>query len=92
MSWTTAGSQRDRSKLLATLASVVFGPKIRFLAGAVLLAGCIVWMHQNAMISQEHAQALVEAAKSGDLDCRTNARSLRRSPCEGKSRDADQAP
>ncbi len=59
---------RDRSNLLAKLASVVFGPKIRFLAGAALLAGCIVWMHQNAMISAEHAQALVEAAKTGDLN------------------------
>ncbi len=59
---------RDRTKLLVTLASVVFGPKIRFLAGAALLAGCMVWMHQNAMISEEHAQALVEAAKTGDLD------------------------
>ncbi len=59
---------RNRTKLLAKLASVAFGPKIRFLAGAVLLAGCIAWMHQNAMISAEHAKALVEAAKTGDLD------------------------
>ena len=59
---------RDRSNLLTKLASALFGPKIRFLAGAALLAGCIVWMHQNAMISAEHAQALVEAAKTGDLN------------------------
>jgi hypothetical protein len=41
---------------------------VRFLAGAALLAGCIAWMHQNAMISAEHAAALVEAAKAGDVE------------------------
>ena len=61
-------SPRDRTKLLALLAGVLFGPKLRFLAGAALLAACIAWMHQNAMISAEHAQALVEAARTGDLD------------------------
>jgi hypothetical protein len=54
--------------ILARVATVVLGPKIRFLAGAALLAGCIAWMHQNAMISAEHASAAVEAAKSGDLN------------------------
>ena len=36
----------------------LLGPKVRFLAGAALLAGCIAWMHQNAMISAEHAAGL----------------------------------
>ena len=58
---------RERTKLPAKLASIVLGPKVRFLAGAVLLAGSIAWMHQNAMISAEHASGLVEAARSGDL-------------------------
>jgi eukaryotic-like serine/threonine-protein kinase len=49
------------------MAHIVLGPKIRFLAGAALLAGCVAWMHQNAMISREHATALVEAAKVGNL-------------------------
>ncbi len=31
------------------------------------MAGCIAWMHQNAMISEEHAAALVAAAKAGDV-------------------------
>ena len=57
----------ERTNFLAKLASAVIGPKVRFLAGAALLAGCIAWMHQNAMISVEHASALVEAAKSGDM-------------------------
>jgi eukaryotic-like serine/threonine-protein kinase len=59
---------RDRTKVVTTLANMVCGPKIRFLAGAALLAGCIAWMHQNAMISAEHASALVEAARSGDMN------------------------
>jgi eukaryotic-like serine/threonine-protein kinase len=57
-----------RTGILKGVAGVVLGPKIRFLAGAALLAGCIAWMHQNAMISAEHASAAVEAVKSGDLN------------------------
>ncbi len=59
---------RDRNGIPAKLAGMVFGPKIRFLAGATLVAGSIAWMHQNALISSEHAKALVEAAKAGDID------------------------
>jgi hypothetical protein len=63
-----------RPGIIATIANVVLGPKIRFLAGAALLAGCIAWMHQNAMISTEHATAAVEAVKSGDVKAlRTHA-------------------
>jgi hypothetical protein len=60
--------ESDRAGILAKLAGMVLGPKIRFLAGACLLAGSIAWMHQNALISAEHANALVEAAKAGDID------------------------
>jgi hypothetical protein len=59
---------QTRTGILASAASMIVGPKIRFLAGAALLAGCIAWMHQNAMISAEHATAAVEAVKSGDLN------------------------
>jgi eukaryotic-like serine/threonine-protein kinase len=59
---------RQRSGILAKVATLVVGPKTRFLAGAALLAGCIAWMHQNAMISAEQASAAVDAAKSGDLN------------------------
>ncbi len=61
------GADRERKNILATMANIVLGPKIRFLAGAFLLAGCIAWMHQNALISREHAAALVDAARSGNL-------------------------
>ena len=46
---------RERPGIPAELLGMVLGPKIRFLAGAALLAGSIAWMHQNALISTEHA-------------------------------------
>ncbi len=60
-------ADRERVGLLARLANLVLGPKVRFLAGAALLAGCIAWMHQNAMISSDQAEAVVAAAKTGDV-------------------------
>ena len=63
-----AEPERERSNLVARAFTLLLGPKVRFLAGAALLAGCIAWMHQNAMISAEHAAALVEAAKTGDVE------------------------
>jgi eukaryotic-like serine/threonine-protein kinase len=59
---------RERSSLVGGAVTLLLGPKVRFLAGAALLAGCIAWMHQNSMISAEYATALVEAAKSGDVE------------------------
>ncbi len=59
---------RDRPRFLVGLANMIIGPKIRFLAGAALLAGCVAWMHQNAMISTEQATAIVDAAKAGDVE------------------------
>ena len=61
------GRDQKHPSILAGAANLVVGPKVRFLCGAALLAGSIAWMHQNAMLSQEHAIALVAAAKSGDL-------------------------
>ncbi len=63
-----ADAERERSNLVARAFTLLLGPKVRFLAGAALLAGCIAWMHQNAMISAEHAAALLEAAKTGDVE------------------------
>ena len=61
---------RERTNFLLKLANAVFGPKIRFLSAACgfLFRLYRLDAHQNAMISAEHAQALVEAAKTGDLD------------------------
>jgi eukaryotic-like serine/threonine-protein kinase len=57
----------ERSSVVPRVVNLVLGPNVRFLVGAALLAGCIAWMHQNAMISAEQAGALVEAAKAGDV-------------------------
>jgi hypothetical protein len=40
-----------------SLLDVVLGPRIRFLAGAALLAGCLLWMHQNGLLTREHLEA-----------------------------------
>ncbi len=53
---------------VAFLLGLLLGPKARFLAGAALVAGCLFWMHQNAMISSDRATAIVEAAKTGDVE------------------------
>jgi eukaryotic-like serine/threonine-protein kinase len=63
-----AEPEQERSNIAARAVTMLLGPKVRFLAGAALLAGCVAWMHQNAMISAEHAAALVEAAKTGDVE------------------------
>ncbi len=59
------------------LTRTVFGPRTRFLAGGVLLAGSLVWMHQNNLIqpeaiknagmnvSNDHEKALEDAQKIG---------------------------
>ena len=59
--------EEERSSLVVRLLELALGPKLRFLAGATLLAGCIAWMHQNAMITADQAGALVEAARAGDV-------------------------
>jgi eukaryotic-like serine/threonine-protein kinase len=57
----------SKGEIVERALALFVGPKVRFLLGAALLAGCIAWMHQNAMISEEHARALIAAAKAGDV-------------------------
>ena len=49
----------------AAIARAAFGPRARFLLGAVLLAGCLLWMHQNALIS---AREIREATLGATAD------------------------
>jgi serine/threonine protein kinase len=63
-----AAPDEERSSLVRRICTTLLSPKVRFLAGAALLAGCIAWMHQNAMISAEDAISLVEAARTGDVE------------------------
>ena len=61
---------------LAAVARVAFGPRARFLAGGVLLAGFLVWLEQNRIVSVDEAKRAVlsatedrekGAAEAGDL-------------------------
>jgi membrane protein implicated in regulation of membrane protease activity len=38
------------------------GPKLRFLVGALLMAGFLAWVHQNEIVTSEHLAQLKEAA------------------------------
>ncbi|MFO0910825.1 MAG: serine/threonine-protein kinase [Isosphaeraceae bacterium] len=53
----------DRRARLVGLLDRVIGPKPRFLAGALLLIGCLAWMHQNNLINAEQARVLQESAR-----------------------------
>jgi hypothetical protein len=47
---------------------LVFGPKPRFLVGAVLLAGCIGWLYQNDLVpGQEIKKRVDEALQQQDV-------------------------
>jgi hypothetical protein len=51
------------------LLDLLLGPRPRFLAGALLLAGCLGWLHQNGLISgreiTEMASEAIEARDAG---------------------------
>ena len=56
----------------------IVGPKPRFLAGAILMAGFLAWVHQNEIITREQLLALKEAttkaAESGDIQALRDAK------------------
>ncbi len=54
----------EKSSLVATILAAVLGARTRFIAGALLLGGCLVWMHQNEMLTSEHAQTVADTLKS----------------------------
>jgi hypothetical protein len=43
--------------------NLVLGPGPRFLAGATLLTGCLLWMHQNQMLTREKLEEATATAK-----------------------------
>jgi hypothetical protein len=43
--------------------NLMLGPGPRFLAGALLLTGCLFWMHQNQMLTREKMEEAKETAK-----------------------------
>ena len=44
------------------LFDVILGPRVRFIAGAVLLAGCGLWINQNKLISAKEIKSLGSTA------------------------------
>lgn len=47
-------------------AGLLLGPTVRFVLGAVLLTGCILWMKQNRVISSERMAALSTTVTDSD--------------------------
>jgi hypothetical protein len=43
--------RRRRRGPVRTVAGLLFGPRVRFVIGAVLIAGCLLWLHQNRELS-----------------------------------------
>jgi serine/threonine protein kinase len=62
------GFERKRSiwKPFAPLVNLVLGPTMRFLVGAALFTGCLLWIHQNRLISSQQIKESAESLK--DLD------------------------
>jgi hypothetical protein len=56
--------QTNPLEMFGGLINLVLGPSIRFLVGAVLLIGCIVWMYQNGLI--DNAQNVGQTVKDAD--------------------------
>lgn len=60
-----------RGGFLRLVLSMVLGPRPRFLAGALLIAGSALWIHQNELVTTEQmrgvAREAVSAAREGDL-------------------------
>ncbi|HEX8199610.1 MAG TPA: serine/threonine-protein kinase [Isosphaeraceae bacterium] len=59
--------RRDRWHL-GGLPARLLGPRARLLAGALLLAGCLAWMHQNRLISgREITDLATQAIETRDI-------------------------
>ena len=62
-----------------TLFDVILGPRVRFIAGALLLAGCGIWIHQNRLISGAELKALAsKAVETKDAGKATDANGIER--------------
>jgi hypothetical protein len=67
---------------LGLAARVAFGPRARFLAGAALLAGFLVWMNENALIDASQIKRDALAATSDREQAVANAEKLGRKLAE----------
>jgi serine/threonine protein kinase len=67
----TLRDERSTADRLEGVLDGVLGPRLRFLAGVVLLAGCLLWVHQNQLISVKDVQKAAEGidiSKLTDLE------------------------
>jgi hypothetical protein len=55
-----ARQRRPRPNPVRLLIRTAFSPKVRFLAGAALLAACLVWADQNALLNVDKLSTLAE--------------------------------
>lgn len=49
-------SKRSAARFITGPLAFFLGGKLRFLAGCILLAGCLLWMHANGMLATEGVQ------------------------------------
>ena len=56
---------RDRDKPRG-LANLVLGARARFIIGALLLAGCLMWLHQRGLLSAAELEGVKAAVQTGD--------------------------
>ncbi len=77
----TASGEEDQGPpawktALGFLARVLLGPRTRFLAGSALLAGCLLWMYQNSLISGEKIKDVVATATADQEKAITGAKAI----------------
>ena len=60
-------SQKSAMTTISPILNMVAGPKVRFVIGGLLLAGCILWMRQNGLISTDKViDTAVDLAKDAE--------------------------
>jgi eukaryotic-like serine/threonine-protein kinase len=71
------------------LLDVILGPRVRFLAGALLLAGCVLWINQNKLISAKEIENLASTAvKTKDASEAADAAAAKTKKVQERARDA----
>jgi hypothetical protein len=63
----SSGSRRQKPRVspVTLLFQTALGPKVRFLAGAVLLGLCLIWAQTNKLLDPEKAAQVVAQVKQG---------------------------
>jgi serine/threonine protein kinase len=56
------GERVSATERLTDLLDMIIGPKVRFLVGALLVTGCLLWVNQNQKIYQQKLKEIQETA------------------------------